>query len=386
MSALPTVETCLGLDHIVLDRLGRARVAMAAADIDALLITGEQDIRYLAGCNGHDVKLLVTEASVSLISDRRYEEYLAPWQETGHFHVEIPAGRAAQLEWIGTHLAEAGIGRLHVQADHTTLTAQEGLAKAIPSLVIEATTAICGPLRMQKSPDEIEAIERAIGVQTQALHAMLADLRLGMTEGQAAARLIYEMRIRGAESESFEPIVGSGANASIIHHMPGASPIVPGVLLVDWGARVDGLCSDLTRTFFLGEPPEELGKVYNIVNEARLAAIAACHVGTPVHDVDAAARNVIEAAGYGEQFAHGVGHGLGRDVHEQPFMGRAAPDVALLEGMVVTIEPGIYLPGLGGVRLEDDVLVTDGDPRVLSADLETSFESACLALPKKDKP
>lgn len=381
MSALPCADSCLGPNQIVLTRLAAARSAMQEAGIECLLITGDQDIRYLVGCHGHDVKLLLTQELAALVSDRRYEEYLEPWGQTGHYHVHIDANRAGQWKWIASQLGDAGIRTLHVQADHTTMAMRATIEAAMPGVTIEAAASICALLRMRKSDDEVQAIRQAIGIQIEALHAMLGDLRLSMTEGQAAARLIYEMRCRGAESESFEPIVGSGPNASIIHHVPGSSPIVPGVLLVDWGARVDGLCSDLTRTFFLGTPSETLAKVYHIIDEARRAAIDACTAGVPVQDVDGAARQVIEAAGYGEQFGHGVGHGLGRDVHEQPFMGRAAAGTVLEAGMVVTIEPGIYLPGVGGVRLEDDVLITDGDPVVLSADLETSFESACLALP-----
>jgi Xaa-Pro dipeptidase len=191
------------------------------------------------------------------------------------------------------------------------------------------------------------------------------------------------MRMRGAESESFEPIVGSGANASVIHHVPGGDPIVPGVLLIDWGARVDGLCSDLTRTFFLGEPDDEMKRIYTVVAEANRAAIDACTAGTMTGDVDAAAREVIAAAGYAEQFAHGVGHGLGRDVHEQPSLGPAGKSVPLEAGMVVTIEPGIYVPGVGGVRIEDDILVTDDGPRVLSEHLDSSLSGAILAVPQE---
>ena len=381
MSALPCVDTCLGQDQIVLTRLAAARAAMHNADMEALLITGEQDIRYLVGCHGHDVKLLLTQDLAGLVSDRRYEEYLDPWGQTGHYHVHIDSNRAGQWKWMASMLGNAEISTLHVQAAHTTLTMQTTMEEAMPGIKITSGTSICTPLRMKKSADEVDAIRRAIDIQVEALRAMQADLSLQMTEGQASARLIYEMRCRGAESESFEPIVGSGANASIIHHVPGNSPIVPGVLLVDWGARVDGLCSDLTRTFFLGSPPDELANVYQVIDQARQSAIAVCTAGRPVQEVDAAARQVIESAGYGEQFGHGVGHGLGRDVHEQPFMGRASADTVLEEGMVVTIEPGIYLPGIGGVRLEDDVLITGSDPVVLSADLETSFESACLALP-----
>jgi Xaa-Pro aminopeptidase len=361
-------------------RLAAVRDGLAERGVAALLVSGEQDVRFLAGCLGHDTRVLVTPTRAILVSDRRYEEYLAAWKEQGGFEVAI-FNRPGQVTFIAQALADEGLTELGVQASHLTLEARDGLAKQFSDIELVPITGVLSGLRMRKSPEEVAAIERAIEIQVDALHASLSDLRLGMTEGQVAARLIYEMRVRGAESEAFEPIVGSGANASIIHHVPGSHPIGPGVLLIDWGARVDGLCSDLTRTFFLGQPDDEMSRVHTVVAEANRAAIEACRVGVMSGDVDAAAREVIDAAGWGEQFAHGVGHGLGRDVHEGPYLGRVGERVALEAGMVVTIEPGIYLPGVGGVRIEDDVLITEDGPRVLSKDLDASLPGAILAIP-----
>lgn len=355
---------------------------MADQGVGAFLVNGEQDVRFLAGCFGHDTRMLLTANRAILISDRRYEEYLEPWAASESFEVAI-FNRPGQIDHIKQVLIEESLSALAVQAEHLTMAAYKGLAARLEGVNVEAISGQVATLRTCKSTDEVESIERAITVQVDALHATLGALSLGMTEGQVAARLIYEMRIRGAESESFEPIVGSGANASIIHHVPGESLINPGVLLIDWGARVDGLCSDLTRTFFLGDPDDEMRRVYSVVLEANRAAIEACTIGTMTTEVDAAAREIIEAAGWGEQFAHGVGHGLGRDVHELPFLGRAAEQAPLKAGMVVTIEPGIYLPGVGGIRIEDDVLVTEEGPRVLSRELDKSLEGAILALPQE---
>ena len=363
-------------------RLVALRSGLAHRGQSAILITGDQDVRFLAGCFGHDTRILVLPTRAILISDRRYEEYLAPWQECGCFDVAIH-GRPEQSKFLCEALAGAGLTQLGIQASHVTLDAKDALSKALKGIELVPVNGLLSELRMCKSAAEVSTIERAIGIQVEALAATLATIRLGMTEGQLAARLIYEMRIRGAECESFEPIVGSGPNASVIHHTPGDYPIGPGVLLIDWGARVDGLCSDLTRTFFLGEPDDEMKRVYTVVAEAHLAAIDACQVGTSTADVDAAAREVITAAGWGEQFAHSVGHGLGRDVHEQPFMGKTGDKVKLAAGMVVTIEPGIYLPGIGGVRIEDDILVTVDGPRVLSEELDSTLSAAILPLPQE---
>jgi Xaa-Pro aminopeptidase len=366
-------------------RLAAVRAGLVERGVEMLLISGEQDVRFLAGCFGHDTRVLVSGDQAILISDRRYEESLAPWQAAGVFDVSI-ANRPGQIEFIRSTLAAANCKALGIQAAHTTLAVRDGLASAFKGTELVPVSGLLAGLRMRKSPDEIASMQEAIRIQSEALHATLEELRLGMTEGQVSARLIYEMRCRGAESESFEPIVGSGANASVIHHTPAGSPVGPGVLLIDWGARVDGICSDLTRTFFLGDPDDEMKRMYRVVAAAHDASIAACQVGACTRDVDAASRNIIKDAGWGDEFPHGVGHGLGRDVHELPYMGGAGESTKLQAGMVVTIEPGIYLPGIGGVRIEDDILVTDDGPQVLSEALDCSLEGALLPLPQGETP
>ena len=369
-------EACTRIE----DRLGRLREAMRDQGVQSILVSDPQDVRYLADCFGHDTRILVTPSQAVLISDRRYEEYLAPWADSGRFRVAIE-NRSGQIRSIGETLASEDVTTLGVQASVTTLAAADGLKASLKGVEIEPVTGMLARLRMRKSPCEIAAIEAAIEVQCVALDDMLSALRLGMQEQVCASHLIHGMRCHGAESEAFEPIVGSGANASVIHHVPGKHPVSPGVLLVDWGARVNGLCSDLTRTFFLGPPDAELENAYHVVAKAQQAAIAACVPGAMSNTVDAAARAVIDEAGLGDRFAHGIGHGLGRDVHEQPFMGREGVQTPLEPGMVVTIEPGVYLPGVGGVRIEDDILITDAAPRVLSAALDSSFEGACRPIP-----
>ena len=361
-------------------RLAAIRLDLEQRGLTALLVQGDQDIRCIAGCFGHDTRLLITPRRAVLVSDRRYEEYLEPWLASEKFEIAI-GNRPEQLKRMGEILVEDDCESLAVQSEQVTLAESEQLRQAFDPIALTPVSGLMDAHRQRKTPEEIDAIRAAIVVQGEALHDTLDALRLGMTEGQVAARLIYEMRRRGAESEAFEPIVGSGANASVIHHVPGSHPVDTGVLLIDWGARVNGLCSDLTRTFFLGEPDEQMARMYNVVAEAQLAAIAACTPGTTGTEVDAAARQVIDAAGWGDQFAHGVGHGLGRDVHERPFMGRAGTESVLETGMVVTIEPGIYLPGIGGVRIEDDILVTETGPEVLSEALDKRLETAILPIP-----
>ena len=173
------------------------------------------------------------------------------------------------------------------------------------------------------------------------------------------------MKTRGAERSSFDPIVASGPSSSVIHYSTSAAPLGPGVLLSDWGALAGGYCSDMTRTFCLGPVPAKVREIYEIVLEAHCAAIDACAPGRTCAEIDAVAREIITRAGYGEQFGHGLGHGLGMQVHETPYFNDLETETRLEPGMVMTVEPGIYVPGVGGVRIEDDVLITDTGARSL---------------------
>jgi len=196
--------------------------------------------------------------------------------------------------------------------------------------------------------------------------AALARLSPGMSELEFAAALEYEMKVRGASGPSFETCVSAGTNSAVIHYMSAGALIEEETLLVDWGAISDGYCSDMTRTYGVGHFPKKIGELYDIVLDAQRAAIDACAPGRQCAEIDGVARGLITKAGYGEHFGHGLGHGLGLDVHEPPFFNQQATGVVLEPGMVMTVEPGIYLPGVGGVRIEDDVLITDNGHRVLT--------------------
>jgi Xaa-Pro aminopeptidase len=231
--------------------------------------------------------------------------------------------------------------------------------------------------RAVKQPMEISAIRQALKIQRQAFRRTLDQLRPGQTENQVAAFLEYQMRLLGADGASFPTIAAADANAALPHAIPGPRKLRRGgILLIDWGARFRGYCGDLTRVVALGKMPPKLREVYKVVLDAQLAAIDAVGPGKRLKDIDAVARCMIEKAGYGEYFGHGLGHGIGLDIHEQPVLSRRAKG-ELRPGHVVTVEPGIYLPGVGGVRIEDDVLVTARGRQVLS-DLPKSLESAII--------
>ena len=354
---------------------------MAKAEVGGLLVSSENDIWYLTGFVGHSALLMVTAERAVIICDRRYEELLQAWDACELFEVVMGARHKLGLE-VKRLAGEEDLSQVGIQGESMTIAFRDSLAASIEGLDLVATTGLVSHLRRCKRPEELALIERAIAIQEQALEESLAELHPGMTESEFTALLEYRMRMAGATGASFEPIVGSGPNSSVIHHMPGERPIEDGMLLIDWGARVEGYCSDLTRTMCFGPMPELMGQVYGIVLEALESAIEACQPGADCAAVDAVAREVITAAGYGNEFPHGLGHGVGMDVHEEPFFSNRSAGTTLEPGMVMTVEPGIYLPGVGGVRIEEDVLITESGYRVLASwprDLESAQRPSLLS-------
>ena len=344
------------------ERLGRLRRLVRAHGCDALLVTNPVDIRYLTTFRGEDSALLVEARRATVLSDFRFQEELGALR--GLADVVI---RSEPMADAMARLVKArDVRRLGVQAERMTLGERAGLARLVGAKRLVETTGLLASLRVCKDGGEVAAIRRAVRIQEAALEATLEAVRPGLTEAQVCARLEFEMKARGAEGSSFGSIVAARANSSLPHAVAGATKLRRNdVLLIDWGARAHGYCSDMTRTFALGRWPREMARVYDVVLEAMEAGITAVGPGVAARDVDRAARSVIEKAGYGERFGHGLGHGIGLDIHEAPRVAKTSEDT-LAAGMVVTIEPGVYLPGVGGVRIEDDVLVTDRGRRVLS--------------------
>jgi Xaa-Pro aminopeptidase len=351
-----------GLDGARDARLRAVRAAIRKADCDSLLITNPDDIRYLTGFSGEDSVALVQSRKVTIVSDFRFAEDLEVVK--GRSRVVMRDGRMADA--LGALTRDEGVERIGVQSEHLTLAERRTYGATIGARRLVPTEGLLSGLRVIKDELEVAQIRKAARLQEQALLATLDDLRPGQREREIAARLEFEMKSRGASGPSFPTIVASGAFSSRPHAVPaGAKTAKNRVLLIDWGARLDGYCADMTRTFALGSWPKAMREVYGIVLEAFEAALATVRAGVSCRAVDAAARSVIADAGYGERFGHGLGHGLGLEVHEAPRLSRQSDDT-LRPGMVVTIEPGIYLPGVGGVRIEDDVLVTDSGARNLS--------------------
>jgi Xaa-Pro aminopeptidase len=359
---------------------GRRRAVLRQAgcrgETAALLVSRPVDVSYLSGFTGDDSALLLGRGWSVLVTDGRYDEQAADECPGVELHVRRQGLPAAVAEALGGR----NVRRLAVQADHLTLRWRCHLERHLGSRKLTGVDDVTGPLRAVKDDAEVRAIRRACRIAEEAFRQVTAGgakALVGRSERDIAAELDYRMRLAGAEASSFETIVAAGANGSRPHHRPGERRVGKAeAVLIDWGARVAGYCSDLTRVVFTGRIPPKLVEVYEVVRRAADAAVARVRPGVACKTPDRAARDVIEDAGYGRQFVHGLGHGIGREVHEQPTLARRNGQ-RLRKGMVTTVEPGIYLPGVGGVRIEDDVLVTAGGRRRLSS-LPTDLDAAVL--------
>lgn len=332
--------------------------------LDAFLITNDRDIRYLTGYPGEDCWAVVTAKRIYLISDFRYEESLRPFRSVARVVMRTESLAHNVRDIVkGDRITSLGI-----ESEYMTVALRGALAKLVGARTLVNTRGVLLEQRMIKDSSEIKTIRKAIRIAQDALTATLAEFEPGETEAHFAARLEFEARARGADGLSFTPIIAGQANGSKPHYTP--SPKVRITrrkpLLIDWGVQVDGYISDMTRTYGVGSMPAKVREIYQIVLDAHLAAIDAIRPGVRLRDVDSTARDLIRDAGYGDAFGHGLGHGIGLNVHELPSLSQRSGDAVLEAGMVVTVEPGIYLPGIGGVRIEDDIEVTAKGHRNLS--------------------
>lgn len=355
----------------------KLRQELQARELDAFIISNAPDVRYLIDLPGDDSYVIFMGNRLIVVTDSRYSELLQPVKKWAKLELRQGSMAAKIGEIINSF---KNIHKVGLQSEHLSVNNHKALAKEIGGKKCKNTTSILDKIRAVKDQYEIKTICKAIKIQLEALTATLADLKIGQSELEVSARLKYEMEILGASGPSFPPIVAAQANSSMPHYYPSPKSkiTVNKPLLIDWGALYEGYCSDLTRTWAIGSMSKKIREIYKIVLDAQLASIAAIKPGAKCIDVDYAARKVIKDAGYGDKFGHGLGHGIGLVVHEQPGLGpRAAKNDILLSGMVVTVEPGIYIPGTGGVRIEDDVLVTEKGYRVLS-DYPKNIDSAIL--------
>jgi Xaa-Pro aminopeptidase len=330
----------------------------AETPVDAVLITSAPNRRYLSGFTGSAGQLLITADAALLLTDFRYVEQAG--QEAPDFELVKIEGWPWPV--VAEQARRLGLKRLGIEADDVTVDAHQRLQAALketaPDVEVVPLKGLVDPLRQAKDAAELEVIRRAVYIADRAFEAVAARLRPGMTEREVAWRLEVEMRERGADELSFPIIVASGPNGAKPHHRASDRPIQPGEpIVIDMGCRVDGYCSDMTRTITLGEPDGRFWEIYQVVLRAQQTCEDGLRAGMLGKDGDALARDVISGAGYGEQFGHGTGHGVGLLIHEAPYLSRTRGETPLVEHAVVTVEPGIYLPGWGGVRIEDMVVI-----------------------------
>jgi Xaa-Pro aminopeptidase len=342
--------------------LARLRQQLAARGLDGFFVAAPEtlprvNLRYLSGFTGSSAYLLVTAQEAWLLTDFRYVEQAEA--EAGTF--EVRQHERPYLKTVAALVNEAGLKRIGFEADKVPVRMWQEWREALPAVEWVDTGGLVEDLRVIKTPAEVEAIRRAAAVADRALEALLPRLA-GSTEAEWARALETAMREAGADRLAFPTIVASGPRGSLPHAQPTDRTILPGDLVtIDFGATVDGYNSDETVTVVVGTPREARQReIFEIVRAAQAAGLAAVRPGVYASRVDEAARSVIRDAGYGPAFGHSTGHGVGLEVHEAPTLaGQPAVDRMLEPGMVVTVEPGIYLPGWGGVRLEDTVVVTE---------------------------
>jgi Xaa-Pro aminopeptidase len=345
--------------------------------IDALIVTHQPNVRYLSNHAGSAGILVLTRDAVHLLADFRYSQSVDRLQASEHAcpGLRLWTVPASYNEALISCLASLGVQRVGVEAAHMTVTQHDWLqrtsASRSPSLEFVPLEGIIEGARVVKDAHELNAIRVAASRLTTVAEEGIQAVRCGTMEREVAGVIESAMRRAGFERTAFDTIVASGPYAALPHHRAGDRRLERGDLVVlDFGGVMDGYCCDLTRTVAVGPVAPDATRIYEAVRDAQAAAIAAVRPGIPASDVDGAARAVLESRGLGEAFGHGTGHGLGLEVHEDPRVGRPRSDLpaaALQPGMVFTIEPGAYLPGFGGVRIEDDVVVTDTGCEVLTS-------------------
>jgi Xaa-Pro aminopeptidase len=338
--------------------------ALPEAGIDILLVTNLVNVRYLTGYDGTNGLALVGPHTRTFVTDFRYVEQAA---EQVHPSFER---RRASLDLLDavTDALPGGELRLGFEDGHMTVRQHARLRELLPARVeLVPAGPIVERLRAVKEPEEVERIRAATRLADAAFERLLTEGLVGRTEREVAMALEREMRERGAERPSFDTIVAAGPHGALPHAQPRDVQIRSGELVViDWGAELDGYCSDCTRTLATGDPGEEARAVYEVVLEAQLEGLDAVKAGSGGREVDAVPRAVIDKAGHGERFGHGLGHGVGLQVHEGPRLAQRSDDV-LQAGNIVTVEPGVYMPGRFGIRIEDLVVVTDNGCEVLTS-------------------
>lgn len=353
------------------------REAMKALNLDAILLTHAPDLAYLSNFTGDDSIGLITEKDFFLVTDFRYKEQAE--QEAGWLKTNMRENKMSDA--LAQTIAESKAKRIGFEANFATVGQMDALVNSIKALTdlpkqpeLVPLENVMTNIRKVKDDNEIDLIRKSVGIAEEAFDAIRDEIKVGQSENYLAGLLGFELRSRGASGSSFPIIVAAGPNSSLPHYRPAETLIQRDQpLLIDWGALYKGYCSDLTRTLMIGRVQPKIKEIYKVVYEAQMASIKFLRPGVTTQQADRVARDVIDRAGYKDYFGHGLGHGIGREIHELPSLRKSGGEEELRPGMIVTVEPGIYLPGIGGVRIEDDVLITHSGCEVLSS-LDKTFE------------
>ncbi len=346
------------------DRILRLREELEKKGLDGTIVTQPENRRYMSGFTGSAGYLIVTKNEALLITDFRYTEQ-AGIQSPDYTIVRLTGGIDS---WFDSTVRPLGLKKLAFDENNVTYSQHKELAKAASSVSVELVpdSGTIEGLRTIKDADELVALERAVAVTDEALVAVVSEMRPGITEREVGWRLEKYMREHGAEGLAFDTIVAAGPNGARPHHRPSDQAIQEGEpIVIDMGAKVDGYCADMTRTVCIGKPDDTFKRVYDIVLSAQLTAEATIKEGMTGGEADGIARDIIDKSGYGETFGHSLGHGIGLYVHEYPRLSKPSQDI-LKNNMVFSVEPGIYITGWGGVRIEDLVVLENGAPRVIT--------------------
>ncbi len=343
-------------------RLRALRTAMRRRGLSALAVTDMKNVRYLTGFTGSAGACLVSTRSAVFITDFRYRAQAAKEAAPEYRRAE----HSSLIEGLAREMRRIRADALAFEEDRLTYGAFRRMRKLAKGVRLKPTSGLAAGLRLRKDAGEIQKLRRGAGINAEALGDAVNAIRPGRAESEIALDLEAAMRKWGASGPAFDTIVASGPRSALPHGVASSRKVKKGDLVtIDFGAVVSGYHADTTRVFSLGKPSPKGEKIYHIVLEAQMAAVEAVRPGVSCGHVDKAARDVIKRRGYGDAFGHGTGHGLGLDIHEAPRLGPGVKE-ELKPGMVVTVEPGIYLPGWGGVRIEDMVLVTERGRQVLT--------------------
>ncbi len=358
--------------NIAAERLGNALSALKAKGLEGLILSDIKNVRYIFGFTGSSAYALISEQGSFFLTDQRYATQLK--SEVRGFTKTIVYKKA--LDAITGLAAGLKIKRLGFEGAHLSFDSYKKIKDAVKGITLVAASGTVEGLRARKDKGELNLIQKAIEIAEAGFGEIEQCIAKGVLERDAALKMEFAMRRAGAEDEAFETIVASGQRGALPHGSATGKRIKKGELVVvDAGARFSGYNSDMTRTYCCGKADREQRKVYNAVLSAQQRAIEKIRSGIDAKEIDRAARDCIKKAGYGKYFCHGTGHGVGLDVHERPSIGPESKDV-LQDNMVITVEPGVYIPGWGGVRIEDMVLVKGDGCEVLTK--STTREMVCL--------